>query len=223
MLNAGHTGSSAGEADMSAGTGRISGNPACHVVQFYGNDHELIEHVVGYLADGIEDGEVVLVVATDRHRQAFAASLSARGVDVAEAEANGSYIVLDAETTMRDSLVADWPDPVGFESTIGVVIRKALRTGRPVRAYGDTVPLLWDAGHVTAAIELETLWNALASQLNFSLFCAYPTETVAGVDHFDAFTEVCRLHSAIVDGPTSAPADGQIPDKNCQDSWITII
>jgi hypothetical protein len=208
---------------MSAGIKRISGNPACHVVQFYGNDHELIEHVVGYLADGIDDGEVVLVVATETHRQAFDASLRARGVAVAEAEANGSYLVLDAETAMRKFLVSDRPDPVGFESTIGAVIRQALRSGRPVRAYGDIVALLWNAGHVTAAIELEALWNALASQLSFSLFCAYPTETIAGADHLDAFTEVCRLHSAVVDQPTAARADGQVPDKNCQDSWITII
>jgi hypothetical protein len=208
---------------MSAGIARIRGNPACHVVQFYGNDNELIEHVVGYLADGIDDGEVVLVVATDAHRQAFDASLTARGVDVAEAAATGSYVVIDAETAMRKFLVSDQPDPVGFESTIGPVIRQALRTGRPVRAYSDIVARLWDAGHVTAAIELEALWNALASQLSFSLFCAYPTQTVAGADHLDAFTEVRRLHSAVVDQPAAALADGQVPDKHCQDSWITII
>jgi anti-sigma regulatory factor (Ser/Thr protein kinase) len=170
------------------------------VVQFYGSDDELIGRAGDYLADGICAGEVVVVVATTPHRRAFEAALSGHGVDAAAAIASERYIVLDAEKTMRRFLVDDWPERCDFRATIGGLIRRAGDAGRPVRVYGEMVALLWDAGHVNAAIELETLWNELASGVAFSLFCAYPTRSVADDAHLDAFADVCHLHSAVVAG-----------------------
>jgi anti-sigma regulatory factor (Ser/Thr protein kinase) len=185
---------------MRAGTEHVTCGSPRHVVQFYGSDDELIDSAGDYLADGIRDGEVAVVVATAAHRAAFEAALTAKGVDFAAALSSGSYVVLDAEATMRRFLVSDWPDRGDFAATVGSLIRKASDTGRPVRVYGEMVALLWDAGHVNAAIELETLWNELASELAFSLFCAYSTRSVAGDVNLDAFAEVCRLHSAVVGG-----------------------
>jgi anti-sigma regulatory factor (Ser/Thr protein kinase) len=79
-------------------------------------------------------------------------------------------------------------------------MRDAGRLGRPVRAFGEMVGLLWDRGDVSAAIELETLWNALAAELPFSLYCAYHADSMAGHEHADALHEVCHLHSALVPG-----------------------
>jgi anti-sigma regulatory factor (Ser/Thr protein kinase) len=185
---------------MRVGTEHFACGSAHHLVQFYGSDDELIGSAGDYLADGICAGEVAVVVATAAHQAALEAALSAKGVDVAAARTSGSYIALDAEKTMRRFLVSDWPDRGDFDATIGSLIRRAGDTGRPVRVYGEMVTLLWDAGHVNAAIELETLWNELASGLAFSLFCAYPIQSVAGDAHLDAFAEVCRLHSAVIGG-----------------------
>ncbi|MDQ2751017.1 MAG: MEDS domain-containing protein [Pseudonocardiales bacterium] len=176
---------------------------ARHVVQFYGSDAELLSHAGHYLADGIRAGDVAIVVATAAHRSKFESALANQGVDLAAARASGRYIVLDAEHTMRRFLVSDWPVRGDFTAAIGGLIRRASETG-PVRVYGEMVALLWDAGHVNAAIELESLWNELASDLVFSRFCAYPTDSVAGDARFDAFAEVCRLHSAVVGGRRTA-------------------
>jgi hypothetical protein len=43
-----------------------------------------------------------------------------------------------------------------------------------VRVFGEMVSLLWDAGLIDAAVELEVLWNELGVQYPFSLLCAYP-------------------------------------------------
>jgi hypothetical protein len=48
-----------------------------------------------------------------------------------------------------------------FRSVVGRLMSKAARSGRPVRAYGEMVALLWDAGHLDAAIDVELLWNEL--------------------------------------------------------------
>jgi DcmR-like sensory protein len=78
--------------------------------------------------------------------------------------------------------------------------------GRPVRAYGEMVALLWDAGLVNAAVELEEMWNSLGAQCAFSLFCGYPASSVSGDGQLEAFTEVCRLHRSVVGGWPAAPA-----------------
>jgi anti-sigma regulatory factor (Ser/Thr protein kinase) len=192
---------------MHAGTEHVRTAPARHVVQFYGSDADLIGRAADYLADGLCAGEVAVIVATAPHRSAFEAAVIAKGIDVGQARAHQRYIMLDAEEAMRQFLVGDWPDPREFEAAIGGLIRRASDTGRPVRVYGEMVALLWDAGHVNAAIELETLWNELASGLTFSLLCAYPIRSVADDAHLDAFSRVCRLHSAVVGTRLSANGD----------------
>jgi hypothetical protein len=51
---------------------------------------------------------------------------------------------------------------------------------------------------VSAAIELEAMWNELGSQYPMSLFCAYPAQAVRGEQHEDALAEVCRAHTAVI-------------------------
>jgi hypothetical protein len=170
-----------------------------HVVQFYEAEADLIGTVSGYLGAAIRAGELAVVVATEGHRDAFEAELEAAGIRVAEARRSGLFVSLDAAGTVSRFLSDGRIDPGGFHSVIGGVMREAVRTGRPVRAYGEMVALLWDAGNVLAAIELETLWNDLGRQLPFSLLCAYPAQSMSGAEHPGAWQDVCHLHSAVLD------------------------
>ena len=95
-------------------------------------------------------------------------------------------------------------DPASFEAEVGQVIRAAGAGGRPVRLYGEMVALLWEAGQLNAALELEGLWNDLARDIPFGLYCGYPEAPAAGADQRAALAEVCRLHAAVVGTPASA-------------------
>ncbi|HKN54355.1 MAG TPA: hypothetical protein VJX66_17775 [Amycolatopsis sp.] len=63
------------------------------------------------------------------------------------------------------------------------MIRAAAGAGRPVRAYGEMVAWLWDAGLAGAAIKLEAMWNDLGRAEAFSLYCGYPLDSVAAHAH----------------------------------------
>jgi Histidine kinase-like ATPase domain len=97
---------------------------------------------------------------------------------------------------------------------IGRLIAEAGQGERPVRAYGEMVALLWDAGLVNDAVQLEEMWGSLGLSHSFSLFCSYPARSVTGDGHLEAFAEICRLHGSVVGGwpapanpsPTRAPA-----------------
>jgi AcrR family transcriptional regulator len=154
----------------------------------------------------MEEGDVAIVVATAAHRRGVQKRLAEAGVDVLAAVENGTFRFLDADQTMRRFLLGGWPDAAEFESVIGGLLRQASQTGRPIRVFGEMVALLWEAGQVNAALELEALWNDLARQLPFSLFCAYPKQFMTG-DDIDAFAQVCGLHTAVVPGAKSAHAN----------------
>jgi anti-sigma regulatory factor (Ser/Thr protein kinase) len=183
-----------------------------HVVQFYAHDRELAETVGEYLADAARSGAVAIVIATDVHRGMFEAQLDAAGIDLAAAGRDGTFVSLDAAETMARFTVDGRIDADAFDRVIGTTVRKAVQSGRPVRAYGEMVALLWDAGNVLAAIELEKLWNALGSELRFSLFCAYHSVSVSGAEHAEALEQVCTLHSSVLEAPVCghfpAAADG---------------
>jgi hypothetical protein len=183
-------------------------NPGDHVVQFYDGDDELTAGVCGYLGEGLQAGDAVIVIATAAHRSAVEARLAQAGADVAAAKAAGCFAALDAAETMQLFLTGDRPDPGGFRSAVGALMRQQAGAGRAVRVYAEMVALLWEAGQIAAAIELEALWNDLRGHFLFSLWCAYPAQLVAAGSDADALHEVCRLHSAVVGSAPPAAGPG---------------
>ena len=187
-----------------------------HVVQFYGHEEELADRVTGYLLGALQHDGVAVVIATAVHRRAFEGRLTRAGVDLAAAARAGTYRTLDAGDTVRALTTGGQLDRGAFDRVIGRLIADAGQGERPVRAYGEMVALLWDAGLVNDAVQLEEMWGSLGLTHSFSLFCSYPARSVTGDGHLEAFAEVCRLHGSVVGGwpapagpgPTRAPAHG---------------
>ena len=173
-------------------------NVGRHVVQFYGRDEELTEAVTDYLLGALASGGVAIVIATPEHRHEFETRLAQAGVDLAAARDDGSYLARDAAQTLSELMAAGKLDGAAFDRVIGTVIAAAGAGGRPVRAFGEMVALLWDDGLVSAAVRLEAMWEELGGKHPFSLFCGYRTDAVTR--DMDAFAEVCRLHGEIVGG-----------------------
>ena len=194
-----------------------AGAPYDHVVQFYDHDAELTAAVGPYLAEAIQAGGVAIVVATDAHRRVFAARLAAAGIEpgeLAQADlgpAGAALVMLDAGEAADTLLIDGRLAPHRFDKLIGDLVREAAAGGRPVRAYGEIVAVMWAQGHVAAALELEGLWNGLAREVDFSLYCAYPLSSVEGEGDVDAFHEVCRQHSAVVGAPLALPRLQEAP------------
>ena len=167
-------------------------------MQFYERDADLLVRAGEYLSDTARAGAVAIVIATEAHRDAFEARLRDAGVDAAAARDEGTLVWLDAAATLARFMRDGHVDRDAFFDVVGSVVMAAAATGRPVRAYGEMVGLLWEAGDVMAVIELETHWNDLAAAIPFSLYCAYRSDSVSGPEHADAFARVCQLHSSVV-------------------------
>jgi hypothetical protein len=177
-----------------------------HVVQFYGHEEELADRVAGYLLGALQDDGVAVVIATAAHRRSFERRLTRAGVDLAAAARAGTYRTLDAGDAVRALTTGGQLDRGAFDRVIGRLIADAGQGERPVRAYGEMVALLWDAGLVNDAVQLEEMWGSLGLSHSFSLFCSYPARSVTGDGHLEAFAEICRLHGSVVGG-WPAPAN----------------
>jgi len=189
---------------MAARTAEIGICGGEHAVHFYEDETELGAIVGSYLRAALAAGGAVVVIATAAHRQAFEAELEAAGIDVTDE----AVVLLDAAATMTRFMPGGRIDRGEFQRVIGGVVRRVAAAGRPLSAYGEMVALLWDAGDVMGAIELEELWNELMDELEFSLLCAYHRDSVAGPEHAEALTQVCRLHSSVLDaGEEEVSAD----------------
>jgi hypothetical protein len=172
-------------------------NVGGHVVQFYRRDEDLAGSVAEYLLGALENGGVAIVIATAAHRHAVETRLAEAGVDLPAAAASESYVALDARETVSQFMAAERPDRADFDRVIGGLIARVCRSGRPIRAFGEMVALLWDDGLVNAAVQLEELWNDLGRRHPFGLYCGYPADSVSRDSRVDAFAEVCRLHGEV--------------------------
>jgi anti-sigma regulatory factor (Ser/Thr protein kinase) len=186
------------------------------MAQFYGGDRELAASVGGYLAEGIAAGDSVVVVATHPHRLAFEAELRAAGVD-AGAAASGRLLMLDAADRLQGFLDGGRLDHDRFEAAVGGLVRRVAGTGRPVRIYAEMVALLWDAGQVTLALELEELWNDLGSRSRFSLLCGYPAGLLADEASPAEVEGVCRLHTGVIGARPGQPEEEKISGAVAED------
>jgi anti-sigma regulatory factor (Ser/Thr protein kinase) len=182
-----------------------------HAVHFYEHDAELAEGVGSLLVRALADGSVVIVIATERHRQAFDAELIAAGIDVVEAAETGALVTLDAATTLARFMRDGQVDAEEFDAVIGALVRRVAQTGKAICAYGEMVGLLWDAGDVLGAIELERCWNDLGREVGFLLHCGYHSACLAVPAHEEALAEVCRLHDTVVHKHEVA---GQLPAQS---------
>jgi len=181
-----------------------------HFVRFFVDDETLVDSVAAYVIQGMREGATAIVIATDSHLKALETRWPRLQFDPTEPTAQGRLMILDAAQALASFMVAGKPDRDRFMASVGeIVARTAGRAGRIV-AFGEMVNILWADGNRTAAIELESLWNKLAQQYSFTLFCAYshPDLTADGCD--GALEEVCAAHTHVIPAEHSASASSGV-------------
>lgn len=183
-----------------------------HAVQFYDRESYLLDSLTEYIGAALSSASAGIVIATPGHRDVVAQRLSARGLDVVGAGAQGRYVALDARETLGTLMVDGWPDPARFDDTIGTLVAKTRERASRVYAFGEMVALLWTEGNREAAIRLEELWNELATRQPFSLLCAYPIGAFHDTSHAKPFTDMTATHTSVIpaESYTALRGDAQL-------------
>lgn len=183
-----------------------------HVVNIYEHRQDLLSELVRFVTVGLAEDNVVVVVARGVNRDALAQALADEGVDAEGFVARDRFHVHDTAELVDEFVVDGVPDPELFKSAIGGRVRQACASGLPVRVYGEMVALLWDEGNVSAAIELESLWNTLGNELDFQLYCGYPLSALTERGGLSSMNEVCQLHSKVIPPLSYISRSRKLPD-----------
>ena len=173
--------------------------PCEHLLQIYTDENVLMDSLEGFVAGGILAGDAVIVIATAQHREELAKRLRMCGLDPDAAQADGTYLPLDAEQTLAQFMVGGWPNDDLFNRLIAQLLHPAREQGRRVRAFGEMVALMWANGQKGATVRLEYLWHQLCEEEGFSLLCAYPKKGF----HRDALSslhDIFAAHSKVIPG-----------------------
>jgi anti-sigma regulatory factor (Ser/Thr protein kinase) len=168
-----------------------------HAVLFYDDAVHAVDRLADYAAEGLTLDEAVVVVLTPPHADALAAGLRVRGVEPDAARADGRLMLLEAAPTLRTFVVDGTPDRSLLTAGVGALVGELAERGRPVRAAGEMVALLWADGNVAGALALESYWNELADELGFALLCPYPS-MVLGSGDLDHVVRLCALHTEVM-------------------------
>lgn len=184
-----------------------------HAVQFYDDDHFLLDALGRFVGSALEAGDAAIVIATEAHRDGLAQRLKARGVDAALALSQGRYVALDAADTLLKFTRDGQPDAAIFATLIGGIISgaaSAVKHERPrVAAFGEMVALLWADGKPDIAIQVEELWNGLAATHSFELLCAYPMSLFPQSGDGASFGRICETHSRVIPAESYTALPGE--------------
>lgn len=171
--------------------------PAEHLVQIYDHDEGLVNKLAGFIQVGLQRNEGVIVIATAAHLATLEARLRLSGLDLDTARVHDRYVALEAEGMLERFMVNGMPDEKLFQGTVGELVARVRGEGRPVRAFGEMVALLWARGDEAATIRLESLWQDLCQAESFFLLCAYPRAGFIGTLP-EALRAICAAHSKVI-------------------------
>jgi hypothetical protein len=168
-----------------------------HVVAFYEDEGFLGSSVTDFLLDGLRRGETVCIIATPEHRDAFAAGIADTGTDVERLRVEGRYLELDAAETLVSLRSHGALDTAAVRRQVGDWLGRAGAEGRRIRIYGEMVALLWEAGDLDLALELEELWEELTRRVAMPVLCGYPMRGFDTPETTALFHAVCDRHTGV--------------------------
>lgn len=170
---------------------------ASHTVQFYDDEAFLFETVARFAGAGLEAGDRVILIVTPEHAQGILGQLDPERV--ARALREGQISVVDARKLLDSLLVEDMPEAKQFRVALKPVLdAPAASPARPVRAFGEMVDVLWQAGNPRAAIRLEELWEELLREQQIALLCGYAAANFRDPGDSNGFSDVCATHTHVI-------------------------
>jgi len=172
-----------------------------HEVEFYSDDAAFVVGFTRFIESALEAGNAVIVVVTESHRKSLLRRLQEHGVDIVAAVEQGRYVSLDVAETLSTFMVNDLPDPARFLKVAGNLVAlaaKASRGERPrVAACGECAPTLWKQGKSEAAVEVEHLWDEIATSCNVDILCGYVLNRFQHEQENHIYERICAEHSAV--------------------------
>lgn len=178
-----------------------------HAVLFYKDDDVVRASVTTYIASALRAGRPALVIAKPALLQQLTIELHRQHIQSAPfGPERGTFVPLDAESTLQRFCVDGRPDPALFEKVVGRQLEALSAQGKSVAAYGEMVGVLCERGQYADAVRLEGMWNALLAGSRASLYCGYSRRLFESPVTSAFYQQIRAAHTHVYDDTEAAPA-----------------
>ena len=127
--------------------------------------HGLRRDVAEFLAVGVANDDLLVIIASVDTRVSLEAELASFGIQLYDMQSQGRARCFDSHEVLRRILVQGVPNEAAFEKATDEILSvgMASRSGR-IRAYCDLVDLLHHGGAPKAAWLVHEMWNDLCAR-----------------------------------------------------------
>jgi hypothetical protein len=177
-----------------------------HFVQFYERDDIFLSNLKNFVGAALKDGTPCVAFATSSHLLALRVMLRDKGLGSSQTNQSAKFLALDASDALTRIMIAGRPDRKLLRNLFAELIDTLGVGDTSFRCFGEMVALLCKDGNTSGAMALEQMWNQLARDYSFTLFCAYPVTKLAGSAPEQLQREISSLHSCTIAPRTQAEA-----------------
>ena len=173
-------------------------NADAHAVQFHRDDTSWLGGVADVLTRALDRGDVVATVLLQAHQDILAVRMNERGWNPADLEAQGRYLVFDAEEAATEVMRDDQVHPEAIAALVAALERaRAACAAGHVTLVGEIAAVLCRHGNPAAALELERLWDEGTRALPILTICAYPAGCVDHHQPSGFVSQISARHAVI--------------------------
>jgi hypothetical protein len=173
---------------------------ASHILQLYDSDDFLSSAVGHFAAEGLKQGEAVLLTGTKEHLAAIERGLRSVDVDVDAARRSGQLACSDVHASIALIAPEGALDSARFEAQACGALERAL--GHPrfsgVRWWGEVTSTLLQHGARAAGLAAERHADAAAKKYGATIFCPFLCDRFDPRRYDDLLHELCCVHSHVI-------------------------
>ena len=190
-----------------------------HVAHFYDSQCFPANEIADYFLAGLQAGEGSFLVATPDHSDQIKMCLQRRGVDAEGLVHDGLLRCEDAGAAIEPYAGNnDLTTEALLDSPVGRAVGLA-RANSPtgiIRLAGEGADLLTARGDYLKCIQVEQLWDQIAREQGFQIYCAYSNDNFREDSSARHLCDVCDSHTdvAAVDGEFAAESWARRLEEN---------
>jgi len=163
-----------------------------HILQIYDSDDFLSSAVVHFAAEGLKQGEAVLLTGTQAHLAAIERGLGSVGVDANAARSSGQLQCSDVHAAIAALATGGTEDWEPLERA------RADARFSGVRWWGEITNTLLQHGERAAALAAERLGDAAAKKHGVAVFCPFLCDRFDPQRYDEVLHELCCLHTHVI-------------------------
>ena len=166
----------------------------------YDSDDFLAAAVAHFAAEGLKNGESVLLTGTPEHLADIDRELRLVGVDAEAAAGSGQLARTDVHEALDTAVPDGKLDRERFGGLTGEAFEQAQADPRftGVRWWGEVTSTLHHRGEREAGLAAERLGDAAAKKYGATVFCSFLCDRFDAHGYDDVLKDLCCLHSHVI-------------------------